>query len=767
MTRPASSAGLTITNPLTIYRHLVDSKKIRPDPAQHRLALQLQRLYYRLKDYNPEIEYRQRLNSISRSVDQASRRSQGTGDGRIVRRSLTSFWGGDGGRERAVLSLTRTQPVQESAMTIDSPQGMLLYGEVGRGKSMLLDLLANSLPSDKKRRWHFNTFMLDTFRRLEQLRVERSDTSSPISNLEPEHSILTLAREMVATSPILFLDEFQLPDRVASKLLSSFLTSFFHLGGVLIATSNRMPEELAKAAGVEFVPEPRSPMGKVGNFLRFGYRKNWEPPERAAATDFGKFLDVLRARCEIWEMEGEQDWRRERIVKEVEGPGESDGNALEGTTSEAGLSSSTDIEEGVLDSDAPPTYFVRISGPPDDIKTAESAWKRAVNVAANGFESLEIRWKPDSMRVYGRQVLVPEQTNGVTRWDFSTLCATNLGPADYITLASTYHTLILDNVPVLTTSLKNEARRFITLLDALYEARCRLLIRADAPPDHLFFPESKMSSKDGPNRSYLDSNEVYQETIAEIYQDATNPFRPNISIYNENDNNNNTPYAPTSSSNTTSYTSHPHRSVLADEDADFGPTYGNGRSHSQSNISTTDTDTSKRQEDHYSLHQSTTAGPDFTHTTLLTGTDERFAYKRARSRLWQLCSERWWDERQPSNVEEWWMPVDRAVRHWEEGSRSRPPDQQPLSPQVAQPRTNSPGSRYLDSEPDLYRNGATSPFRTRTDEPPKFGWVHSWGMMKWGKKAGVWGKGVDAKEDRGGGGGDVKGENDGNGKGKR
>lgn len=95
---------------------------------------------------------------------------------------------------------------------------------------MLLDIFAESFPSSKKKRWHFNTFMLETFRRLEKLRMQRTNLPSYLQGLEQEHSVLSLAKDTIGTSPILFLDEFQLPDRAASKLLNSFLTSFFHLG---------------------------------------------------------------------------------------------------------------------------------------------------------------------------------------------------------------------------------------------------------------------------------------------------------------------------------------------------------------------------------------------------------------------------------------------------------------------------------------------------------------------------------------------------------
>lgn len=98
-------------------------------------------------------------------------------------------------------------------------------------------------------------------------------------------------------------------------------------------------------------------------------------------------------------------------------------------------------------------------------------------------------WTSSSIRVYSRTVLVPRQNVGTTSWTFSELCGSTLGPADYITLSSTYGTLILTNVPIMIALQKNEARRFITLLDALYEARCKLLVTVEAGPDYTFSPE--------------------------------------------------------------------------------------------------------------------------------------------------------------------------------------------------------------------------------------------------------------------------------------
>ena len=736
----ASSTGLTITNPLFKYRALLATNRIRPDPAQHRLALQLQKLYYRLKDYHPELEYRHRLDQISRTVDAASEtQSQHDAEqGHVPSQGsrFSSIWrDGTGG---PMLALTRTVPIQQSALSTNSPQGMLLYGEVGRGKSMLLDLFADSLPSRRKKRWHFNTFMLETFRRLEHLRMQRSSLPVQLRGLEQEHSVLTLAKDTIITSPILFLDEFQLPDRVTSKILNSFLTSFFHLGGVLIATSNRMPDELAKAAGVEYAPQP-SGFGSV-----FGWSRKRTEAERAASTDFGAFLDVLKARCEIWEMEGDRDWRRDDILgdvskEELHDAVDMENGAQTGPTATTGTATQVARSEKDNRSTKQPRHYhlIPATSPYEQenvVSEAEWSNKLASVLAEPSSTATSPVWSPSYLLVYGRRVPIPASSpTGFTLWTFADLCATNLGPADYISLASTYHTLILDKVPVLTLIQKNEARRFITLLDALYESRCRLMMRAEASPDSLFFPETQNM---GGAVGVTTGDEVYQETLAEIYQDQTSPFRPNISSYKEGG----------SAGLTQSLLNPKLRSVLADEDADFGPVYGNGRGHG---ASTGLEEMEKRQRTDEGRR-----GPDFTKTSILTGEDERFAYKRARSRIWEMCGERWWSERPADKVEEWWRPIAPESRFWESRLPATTAKERVSEETVMVDGSHDGRQRRADQhigggpdEDGLFRHGA-SPYRTRTDPPPKFGWQHAWGMVTWGRKAGEWGKGVEGRREK-------------------
>lgn len=757
MPPPSLATGLTITNPLVLYRSLLASDKILPDPSQHRLAIHLQKLYHRLKDYDPEIDYSHRLNQLSRAIGTAPARVES--DEPASHHAVTTWGFKYQKQKKDSLALTRKFTSHESAISLQTPQGLLLHGEVGTGKSMLIDMLADCLPNQKKRRWHFNSFMLETFARLEHLRKEREGLFGAAP--DQEYSLLWLARDMISTSPILFLDEFQLPDRAASKILSNLLTSFFQLGGVLIATSNRMPEELANASGIEFALPPPPRLGLFGNrwaLLGPGNECKRTSNMFSGKTDFAAFLEVLRARCEIWDMEGQMDWRRRE-----------DGNdnaklesSVPGVAPRIGTNSHTlePITIGNHDeitknnSRLPKHYLIDVasSQPENVLDNNEHSWDTSLlqcfpNLPYQIIRSADIPWQIGSIHVYGRNLTIPRHHSGLTKWTFDELCRTNLGPADYISIASAFHTLVLTDVPILNLTHKNEARRFITLLDALYEAKCRLHLHAAAGPDSILFPETEQQDQEpkGLSPPTLSSklDETYVETISEIYQDRTSPFRPNVSPY-------------TSTSSSSSYPTYPQRttrSILADEDSDFGPVYGAGRGALPRGPS--DGPPGAGNE-----IGGLTQSPDFTRSsTIFTGEDEKFAYKRARSRLWEMCSSRWWKDRE-GPVEDWWRPVPVGVRRWElfasspslSSSSSSSAEEQQVSRErkgklSLMDATKGPawrsGSNYRDEE--VFRHGA-SPFRTSTEPPPKFSWAHAWGMMRWGKKAGTWGKGVEGLE---------------------
>ncbi len=303
---------------------------------------------------------------------------------------------------------------------------------------------------------------------------------------------------------VLLFDEVQLVDVASAGLLRRVLEAYWRLGGVVVATSNRLPEDL--------------------------YRNNVQREQLVA------FLETLKERCEGVEMRGQRDFRREpaqawqRLLAEAEaslqagseadaaaeGVAGGEDNASAPTTSSLGAAlRSPETAAHKDDATAQQAAALAQTGNGQALASyfvaAQSeAFDRAVEKAIAGRTGA-----PSHVTVYGRRVRVPfsirspgsagaSSTDGsatsssVARFSFPELCDTPLGPADYLTLASTYRTIILTDVPQLPIVLKNQARRLITFLDAAYEAGCQLLVHAAASPDDLFFPDAVKDARYNP-----------------------------------------------------------------------------------------------------------------------------------------------------------------------------------------------------------------------------------------------------------------------------
>ena len=277
------------------------------------------------------------------------------------------------------------------------PRGVYIVGEVGRGKSMLMDLFFECAPVAAKRRIHFHRFMADAHARIHAMRRADPGMTDPIP---------PLADAVADDATLLCFDEFQVNDITDALILGRLFEALFARGVVVVATSNVRPERLFQ--------------------------------NRPGADAFRPFIAVLQRELDTLELLAERDYRRRRV--------------LEGRT-----------------------WFTPADGRAD----------RALDDAFAALTEGE-RPHPASLLVAGRTVPVPLAAGGVARFDFEALCAAALGAGDYLALAAAYHTVLIDRVPALGPENFDLARRFIVLVDALYEARVKLVASADALPDAIY-----------------------------------------------------------------------------------------------------------------------------------------------------------------------------------------------------------------------------------------------------------------------------------------
>lgn len=278
-----------------------------------------------------------------------------------------------------------------------APAGLYLYGPVGRGKSMLMDLFFTCAPVTAKRRVHFHAFMQEIHGAIFRYRQGPQNEGDPVS---------AVARQTAATTRLLCFDEFQVLDAADAMILARLFTALWDAGVTTVITSNRPPDDL--------------------------YKHGLNRPL------FLPFIALLKEQLTFVELAGATDYRRNRIKGH-------------------------------------PTWIV---APPEDARAELDALFAALTENA-AFEAMEFE-------VHGHRLTIPAQAKGVARASFDELCRRALGPADYLTLAAHFHTLVLDAVPRLGADERNAAKRFVTLIDALYEARAKLVASAEASPAGLY-----------------------------------------------------------------------------------------------------------------------------------------------------------------------------------------------------------------------------------------------------------------------------------------
>jgi cell division protein ZapE len=281
------------------------------------------------------------------------------------------------------------------------PAGVYLWGGVGRGKSMLMDLAFAHIDVEPKRRVHFHEFMLETHGRLRRVR-ERHE-GDPID---------PVAEEIADEAKLLCFDEMQVTNPADAMILSRLFGKLLAQGVKVVTTSNRPPGDLYK--------------GGLNREL------------------FVPFIELIQRRMLVVEVNGPVDYRLERLS------GVDVWHVPNGAEATAALSRA---------------FFQLTDYPVEDRAKVPS-------------EDLDLGG--------GRKLHVPKSLKGVAVFSFKRLCGEPRGAADYLAVARRFHTVIIVGIPVMGPEMRNEAARFVTLIDALYEHKVKLLAAADAEPERLY-----------------------------------------------------------------------------------------------------------------------------------------------------------------------------------------------------------------------------------------------------------------------------------------
>ncbi len=363
----------TTETPLEAYRRLEVEGEVRADDDQLRVLKHFDRLYHDLLDY-PEVAGKSRSLSI-----------------KSWRLSTLFKWGNN---ERGV------------------PKGLYIYGGVGRGKSMLMDLFYELAPVKAKKRVHFHEFMLDIHARLKEWRgLSAKERAARGGRATADDPIPPVARQIAMEATLLCFDEMQVTDIADAMVLGRLYKELLERGVVIVATSNRVPDDLYK--------------GGLNRQL------------------FLPFIEMIKQQFEVVPLDGPTDYRYDRL-------------------------------KGVA------TYYTPINDETTDLLS--EAFFRLTDRDVENRDKVP----SDELTVQGRKLFVPKAARGVAVFSFKRLCANPLGAADYLAIARAYHTVIMVAIPQMGPESRNEAKRFVTFIDALYEHGVKFLCSAAVPPVDLY-----------------------------------------------------------------------------------------------------------------------------------------------------------------------------------------------------------------------------------------------------------------------------------------
>ncbi|OXC67634.1 hypothetical protein AYX13_03926 [Cryptococcus neoformans] len=394
-------ARASFRDPVTRYEHLIRDNVLRFDPHQREIIQKLQRLWDDLKGYDP--------GPVPAAVAQPSS-------------SIFSRFFSRGPSQSEV-----TTPLP------NVPKGLYLYGSVGTGKTMLMDLFHSTIPKQFRPtsqggygsiRIHFHAFMLDVLQRQHKLVVEYEKAGLGKKDVLPE-----VARSLANEGRVLCFDEFQVTDIVTAMLLRGLLERLMGFGVVCIMTSNRHPDDL---------------------YINGIQRQSFIPA-----------IELIKERFEVVDLDSGTDYRKiPRALSKV--------------------------------------YYDPLS----------PAVKSELNKLFDSFASTD----PVSSEVvynrkihlWGRELIVPESSGSVAKFTFADLCNKPLSAADYLEVTSKYGTVFVEDIPRMGLSERDQARRFITFVDACYENKTKLFCSSEVPIFQVFSDKHGSAAEDAHMQEVMD-----------------------------------------------------------------------------------------------------------------------------------------------------------------------------------------------------------------------------------------------------------------------
>jgi cell division protein ZapE len=281
------------------------------------------------------------------------------------------------------------------------PRGLYVHGDVGRGKTMLMDLFFQQSPVEHKRRAHFHEFMADVHERIYGYRQSIARGEIPDADV-----IALTASSIFEQAWLLCFDEFHVTDIADAMILGRLFARLFDLGTVVVATSNVAPEDLYK--------------GGLNRSL------------------FVPFIAQIQQRMKVLRLDARTDFRLEKLAG---------------------------VKMWLVPADAAAAAAL------------DRAWIKMTGSAP---------CKPRDIPIKGRALRVPCSAHGVARFCFADICEQPLAASDYLRLARDYHTIMIDRIPVMDYADRNAAKRFITLIDTLYDNGVKLMASAQADPQSLY-----------------------------------------------------------------------------------------------------------------------------------------------------------------------------------------------------------------------------------------------------------------------------------------